>query len=75
MICTITTLNVETRELESAVIKNDDIHPNRALIQVNQLVNDINTNSKNVIVLGVNILLIDIMEKKIKNKLDIKLKD
>lgn len=75
MICTITTLNVETRELESAVIKDDNIHPNRALVQVNKLVNDINTNSKHVIVLSVNISFVDIMEKRIKNKLEIKLKD
>lgn len=75
MICTITVLNVKTREIESAVIKNDNIHPNKALMQVNQLVNEINKDSKHVIVLGVNISLVDIMEKQIKNKLDIKLKD
>lgn len=75
MICTILTLNVKTHELNSAVIKDDNIHPNKALAQVNQLVNDINKNSKNVIVLGVNITLVDIWEKQIENKLTIEFKD
>lgn len=75
MICTILTLNVETREIESAVIKNDNIHPSEVLTQVNKIVNAINEKSKSIVVLSVNVTLIDIMEKQIKNKLNIELKD
>lgn len=75
MICTILTLNVKTREVKSAVIKDDNIHPNQALVQINKLITDINKKSKFIIVLSVNIILVDIMEKQIKNKLAIKLKD
>lgn len=75
MICTILTLNVKTREIDSVVIKDDSVHPNKALTKLNQLITDINNNSKSIIVLSVNIILVDIMEKQIKNNLVIELKD
>lgn len=75
MICTITVLNVKTCKLESQVIKDDNIHPNKVLLKLNDLITSLNKESENLIVINVNVSFVDIIEGKIVNNYRIEFND
>lgn len=71
MICTITVLNVKTHKLESQVLKDDNVHPNKVLLKLNELVANINKKSANLIVMSVNVSFVNIVEEAIANTLHV----
>ena len=75
MICTITVLNAKTRKLESQTLKDDSVHPNKVLLELNTIVANINKKSDNLIVISVNVSFVDIIEQGIINVCDVNFKD